>query len=188
MNQPTNSSIGTAFSKLLTLVTALGSQLPGISFFVGITPPDFRGIALLTSGGTIAIFIWVFNKPRNQSRDVKRGVKFIATAILLAAIYGVLFQFLTVGTPAARVGHQRFQIGFGMCSFSLRDTARKVASEQHLGTPEELMLAFGGYEKGTSQIWKTWSIIAAAAILWVVFMATYVFWTSGLAYLARSLK
>lgn len=188
MKQRDEGNIGSSFSKLVTLATALGSQLPGISFFAGITPPDFRGIALLTSGGTIAIFIWVFNKRRNQRRDVKRGVKFIATAILCAAIYGVLFQFVTVGTPAARTGHQRFQIGFGMCSFSLKDSVRKVASEQHLVTPEDLMLAFGGYERGTSQIWKTWSIIAAATMLWVVFIASYMFWTSGLAYLARALK
>ena len=188
MNQPKTTNIQNAFSKLVTLAAALGSQLPGVSFFVGFTPPSFRVIALLTGGGTIAVFVRVFNQPRNLKRHVTSGVWSIAVAVVLAAIYAVLFQFLTVGTPPARGGHQRFQTGFGMYTFSLTDNARRVARQYHLETKEDLMLALGGYEKSTSQIWKPWSIVIAGIILWVAFIASYVLWTSGLAHIARSLK
>jgi hypothetical protein len=189
MTKPAVNSIQKSTRKLVILATALGSQLPGISFFLGLAPPDFRVIALLTSGGTIALFLWVFNKREALQQYVVKGVRFVAIAIILAALYGILFQYLTVGTPVSRGGDERFQIGLGMWSISLTDNARTVAQEQHLDTPEELMLAFGGYEQGgRSRIWKGWSIVAASLILSVVFVISFVFWTSGLAYLARSLK
>src|SRR5437763_714113 len=149
MNQRNTDNIQNGFSKLVTLGIALGSQLPGISFFVGLTPPNFQVITLLISGGTIAVFVRVFNQPRNKQRHVKCGVWSIVIAVLIAAIYVGLFQFLTVGTPAGRVGQQRFQIGLGMYSFSLTDNAQRVAQQYHLETKEDLMLALGGYEKGT---------------------------------------
>jgi hypothetical protein len=188
MNHPNAGNIQNAFGKLVTLTAALGSQLPGISFFIGLTPPNFRVITLLISGGTIAVFVRVFNQPRDKQRHVKCGVWSIVIAVFVAAIYVGLFQFLTVGTPAGRGGDQRFQIGFGMYSFSLTDNAQRVAQQNHLETKEDLMLALGGYEQGTFQIWKPWSIVIAAIILWVVFVASYVFWASGLAHIARSLK
>jgi hypothetical protein len=54
MNPPAGASMQARVRKLGTLAAALGSQLPGISFFLGLAPPDFRAITLLTSGGTAA--------------------------------------------------------------------------------------------------------------------------------------
>jgi hypothetical protein len=168
MTEPAANSIEQSVQKLITLAALVGTQLPGISFYFKLAPPDFRVIGLLTSGGTIALFVWVFNQKRDQRRRVPKGLWFVMIAIILAAVYGVLFQFLTVGTPASRGGNERFQIGFGMCSASLTDSARTLAQQQHLDTPEDLMLAFGGYDEGArSRIWKGWSIFVSGVILWV---------------------
>ncbi len=141
MNAPAAGPIGASVRRLSTRIgAALGSQLPGMSFFLGLVPPDFRALPLLTGGGTIALFIYVFNKRQAQHKDVARGVRLVGAAIVLAIVYGVLFQFVTVGTPASRGGRDRFQIGFGLSSGSLTDNARQVVQQRHIDTPMELML------------------------------------------------
>jgi hypothetical protein len=181
--------IKSSSGRLSTLAAALGSQLPGISFFIGLAPPGFRAITLLTSGGTLALFLLVFRKRETVSDCVPRGARSVAIAIALAVIYGFVFPQVTVGAPAARHERVRYQIGFGISPFSLTADAGRIASEQHLQTKEDLMLAFGAYEDGsTSRIWKIWSIAATGSLLCILFVGTYVYWTSGLAWLACALK
>jgi hypothetical protein len=120
---------------------------------------------------------------------VDTGVRSTCTAIVLAIVYGMLFPYLTAGPPAPRNENVRYQTGFGLSPFSLTAEAQQVAADQHLRTKEELMLALGAYGEGqTSLVWKRWTIFAAGALLIGIFVATYVCWTSGLAWLACALK
>jgi hypothetical protein len=174
--------------RLVTVTTALGSQLPGITFFFGLTPPGFRAITLLTSGGTLALFLLVFSRCEKDVKCVRNGVRSISIAVVLAIVYGLFFPYVTVGPPPERDEPVRHQAGFGLSAFSLTDEALRVATERKLKTKEDLMLALGGYGGGPSLIWKGWSIVAAGTLLSAFFVATYVYWTSGLAWLACALK
>jgi hypothetical protein len=181
--------IQSSSTRMVTLTTALGSQLPGLSFFLGLAPPGFRAVTLLTGGGTLAIFLLKFSKREPYADCIQKGVRSLTIAILTAIAYGFFFAYVTAGPPAPRSEHVRYQVGFGLAPFSLTPAALRVANEQHLSTKEELMLAFGAYdEDATSRIWKSWSIFVAGAILIGMFVLTYYYWTSGLAWLACIFK
>lgn len=171
--------------RMSILATALGSQLPGISFFLGLAPPGFPAIVLLTGGGTLAIFLLRISKQAPDPVCIQKGARSIAAALILATVYGFLFSLVTVGPPASRSEHVRYQVGFGLTPFSLTVPALRLANEHPAYTKEDLMLAFGAYDDtATSRIWKSWSIYAAGALLIVTFVFTYYYWTSGLGWLA----
>src|SRR5688572_13049607 len=172
---------------LSTLTMAVGSQLPGVAFFLDLAPPLFIPTALLTTGGGLAVFLAVFLKRGSPRVKALRGMRFIGAAVAAAFVYGLLLQALTVSVPQEMGGGDRRQIGFGLSSFSLTARAQEVQRANDLQTPQELMLAFGGYEEGGTQlIWKPWSIVAAALLLSAVFVAAYLSWAYGLAHLAAS--
>jgi hypothetical protein len=182
------SRLSTGMRSVSTLSMAAGSQLPGAAFFLDLSPPLFIPTALLTTGGGLAVVLTVFLKRGAPRVRVQRGVRFISAAVAAAFVYGLLLQALTVSVPQEMGGGDRRQIGFGMSSFSLTARAQDVQRANDLQTPQELMLAFGGYEEGgTRLIWKPWSIVAAALLLSTVFVTAYLSWTYGLALLAASL-
>lgn len=175
--------------RLGVLTTTLGSQLPGISFFLGLAPPGFPAIALLTGGGTLAIFLLRFSKQQPDADCILKGARSVAVAIILALAYGFLFSYVTVGPPASRTEHVRYGVGFGLSPFSLTEPALGILKNHPEYTKEDLMLAFGAYTDGaTSRIWKTWSIFVAGGVLSALFVLTYYSWTSGLAWLACTFK
>jgi hypothetical protein len=185
----TPDAVSRSVRRLGVLTTALGSQLPGVSFFLGWAPPGFSAVTLLCGGGAVAIFLLRFSKPNAGPDGVRRGARAVAVAIILAMVYCFLFSYVTVGSPAPRTERARYQVGFGLATFSLTDVASAFAKEHPDYTKEDLMLAFGAYTDGaTSRIWKTWSIFTAGGALTVLFALTYYSWTSGLAWLAHSLK
>jgi hypothetical protein len=143
---------------------------------------------LLTGGGTLAIFLLRFSKRQASPDCIRRGTRSVAAAIILAIAYGFFFSYVTVGPPAPRTEHVRYQVGFGLSRFSLTEPAVGITRDHPDYTKEDLMLAFGAYAGATSRIWKTWSIFAAGGLLSVLFVLTYYSWTSGLAWLACVFK
>ena len=189
MTQPLFEEAKSSSERLGNLTTALGSQLPGIAFFVGLAPPGFRAITLLASGGTLALFLLVFSKRDSEVNCVRNGVRSVFVAIAIAIAYGFLFSWVTAGPPASRDERVRYQIGFGLSSFSLTAAAQHALSDPHLQTKEDLMLAFGAYDSDRiTLVWKSWSVFAAGSLLCILFVAAYVCWTSGLAWLACALR
>src|SRR5689334_7657216 len=91
--------------RLTTLTTVLGSQLPRITFFFSLAPPGFQAVTLLTSGGTLALFLLVFSKRHEDLNCVRKGARSVAVAITLAIVYGFLFPYVTVGPPSSRDEH-----------------------------------------------------------------------------------
>jgi hypothetical protein len=167
---------------------ALGSQVPGLAFFVDLAPPAFIPTVLLTTGGGLALFIGVFLKSHAPRVRAHRATRFIGLAVAAAFMYGWLHQSLTVSVPEEMGGGARRQIGLGMLTLSLTDRAREVQRTNDLQTPEELMLAFGGYEEGATRlIWKPWSIAVGTLLLSAAFTTAYLSWTYGMALLAASL-
>jgi hypothetical protein len=186
MNARLAEEVNSGGARLGHLSSSLLSQLPGLSFFLGVAPPAFPAITLLLFGGTLTIFFLKFTKRPSAVDCARKASRCIAGAIALAAIYGFLFHYTTVEPPAIRNESARIQVGFGLSTFSLQGKALKIAEQHHLATKQELMLAFGAYgdDANTSLIWKPWSVLLAGSLLIVLFCATYWLWVSGLGWLA----
>jgi hypothetical protein len=181
------SRISRGMGSLSTLSMAVGSHSRG-RVLPRSGPPLFVPTALLTTGGGLAVFLIVFLKRGTPRASARRAARLIGAGVASAFMYGLLLQALTVSVPQEMGGGDRRQIGFGMSSFSLTARAQDIQRANDLQTPQELMLAFGGYEEGgTGLIWKPWSIVAAALLLSALFVTAYLSWTYGLALLAASL-
>lgn len=180
-----------SLKSLSVLAAGISTLLPGLTYFSQYAPPMFTASALLSSGLGLAVFIRVFATDRKASTWVQRGSRSVVAAVFLASIYGLLFSLLTVSSPVdiPPPQRERYQIGFWTLDFSLTDEAKIKKKEYSLATPEELMLAFGGYEPGgTSQIWHTWTILSAGILLIALFILTFMLWAYGMALLAQSLS
>jgi hypothetical protein len=161
------------------------SQLPGLAFFMDLAPPLFPAITLLASGAGLSAFALGYRRTRDHVRLAARAV---VLAVLCAALYAVLLSQWSVAPPPERDRGERFQIGFGLMAFSLTSEARVKTAQMSLRTPEELMLAFGGYEQqGTALIWRTWTIVAAGTLLIATYVLSFLTWCYGLGLLARGL-
>lgn len=175
--------IGTALGVLVAGAGAVASQLPGLSFFTSNAPPSFGLLALVTSGLTLAIFVWVLTTTP-PSRDRSRmGLVAIVAAILLGVAYAGLLNWVTVPAPAETGVDQRYQIGFGLSDFSLTDRGKASLKTAPGGlTPQDLMLNNGAFRFGGPElIWRPWTITLAELLLTGVFLVTYFLWAFGLA-------
>jgi len=172
------------------LAGAISSGLPGATYFLHYAPPLFAITALLSGGVGLAVFVRVFVIRPDLTTSAKKGFRFVMLAVVAGSVYGVLLPLLTVTSPSdSALGKERFQIGFRTLDFSLTDEAKKKRDQFDLRTPEDLMLAFGGYEPGGAYlIWRTWTIVLAGFLLIGLFITTFVFWAHGLALLAWSLS
>ncbi|MGA3134088.1 MAG: hypothetical protein ABSD59_25300 [Terracidiphilus sp.] len=176
--------------KITTISAAIGTQLPGIAFFLGTIPPELKAWTLLASGGAMAIFLRISLIDVPDEKLIGKGSRRIAAAILLAVLYGALFQFVTVGDPQHPDSKRRFQCGFGLLPFSLTPKALDLLHNGNLGinNKEDLMLAVGGFPGGQGSAaiaWKLWTILLSSGMLIALFVTIYIFWASGLAYFAR---
>lgn len=181
--------IGTALGVLAAGAGAIASQLPGLSFFTSNAPPSFGVLGLMTSGLTLAVFVWVLSSTP-PSRDRSRtGLIATGAAVLLGLGYVGLLNWVTVPAPAETGIDQRFQIGFGLLNFSLTDDARSLMhSSGGPATPEDLMLVKGAFRPGgPQQLWNAWTITLAWTMLSGVFLAVYFLWAFGLACVATRL-
>lgn len=180
-------SLPTALQALSTGATAVGTQLPGVGFFISLAPPLFPASVLLLGSGGLAIFVTVFVKRRSAPRNAK-PLKYIALALIAAAIYGILFQFVTVPAPAETRLNGRYQVGFGVLDSGLTPDGREMKRHLDRKTAEELMLALGGYEPGAVYtIWAPWAVVTAGSTLIILFGACYLLWAYGLALVALQL-
>lgn len=178
--------IGTALGVLAAGVGAIASQLPGLSFFTNNAPPEFGLLSLMTSGLTLAIFVWVLTTTPEESDRSRSGLIAIGSAIVLGIAYVGLLNWLTVWSPAETGVAQRFPIGFGLSDFSLTDNARQLLKDSATETTtQDLMLKIGGFRPGGPQLlWKPWTITSAWLLLSAVFLITYSLWSFGLACVA----
>ena len=176
-------------SKALSLtVGAVVSQLPGITYFYALIPPYFGAFHLLATGGTLAIFLYAYLRASGTRTLVRGGITWVGLSIVLAIIFTPLLSAWTVPPPDGWPQNGKFQIGFGMSKFSLTDPAIQKAKEFKIDNPSDLMLAFGAFDDAKlSRVWKQWTIVVAGMTLVVVFVASYVCWVLGIAYLAKSL-
>jgi hypothetical protein len=178
--------IGTALGLTAAGAGAVGSQLPGLSFFTSNAPPSFGLLGLMTSGLTLAIFVWVLaSTPASRDRS-RTGLVAIGASVLLGLAYAGLLNWVTVPAPAETGVDQRLQIGFGLSDFSLTDSAKALLKVAHGEmTPEDLMLQIGAFKPGGPQLlWKPWTITLAWTLLSGVFLAAYFLWSFGLACVA----
>jgi hypothetical protein len=178
-----------ALKNLSVLAGALGSLLPGLTYFLHAAPPLFALSALLSGGLALAIFVRVFVTGPDRVAAAKKGFHYVLVAVFMGTAYGMLLPLLTVTPPThSTFARERFQIGFRTFDFSLTPEARNKKQQFDLKTPEDLMLAFGGYEPGaTTLIWRPWTIQTAGLILIVIFLTTFLLWAYGLALLAWGL-
>lgn len=188
-NSP-GSNIQRGVKTVATLGGALSGGLPGAAYFTHNAPPLFALTGVVSGGVGVGIFVYVFLARPDLRGAAKGAVRVLISAVLLGAVYGVLLTLLSVTTPTdSGSDGARFQIGFRTADLSLTPDARTKRDQLDLRTPEDLMLAYGGYEPGTSyRIWKTWTIVAAGMLLIVLFVVTFVLWAYGLALLAWSLS
>ncbi len=162
---------------------AVASQLPGLSFFTSNAPPSFGLLSLMTSGITLAIFVRVLTTTSASHDRSRTGLVAISGAIVLALTYAGLLGWVTVSAPQETGVAQRFQIGFGLSSFSLTEEAKVLLQATPGGaTPEDLMLMKGAFRPGGPQLlWKSWTITLAWSLLTAVFLLAYGLWSFGLA-------
>jgi hypothetical protein len=184
------SSIQRSVKTIATLGGALSGGLPGAAYFTHNAPPLFALTALVSGGVGVAVFVYVFLIRPDARRAARNAVRILIAAVFLGAAYGLLLTLLSVAPPTdAQTDGVRFQIGFRMADFSLTADGRAKRDQLDLRTPEDLMLAYGGYEQGTTyRIWQTWTIIASGILLIVLFVVTFILWAYGLALLAWSLS
>jgi hypothetical protein len=174
---------------LAVVAGVVGSLLPGTTYFLNAAPPMFSVAALLSTGVAVAVFVRVFVMRPRVMVAAKRGAQFVVCAAMIGALYGLLLPLLTVTSPPFAVNVERYQIGFRTLEFSLTPEAASKRRQLGLRTPEELMLAFGGYEpSGTFLIWRAWTIVLAGSLLIVLYVVSFLLWAHGLALLAWSLK
>jgi hypothetical protein len=117
VSEPLFEEVKSSSKRLVDVTTALGSQLPGSAFFIGLAPPGFRAITLLASGGTLALFLLVISRRESDVYCVRKGVRSVFAAIAIATLYGFLFSWVTAARPASRDEGVRYQVGFGLSSF-----------------------------------------------------------------------
>lgn len=189
MNGAREHRIRGAAAVLGTCATALGSQLPGLSFFTSFAPPDFGPLKLITGGLTLAIFVWVFLSRPPGAAGARTGILAVIAAVFFAIVYSALLNWTTVSAPPETGSAQRFQVGFGLAPFSLTPEGHKLIQSNPDGvTPEDLMLAKALFRPhGPELIWKPWTITAAWLLLSCVFLLSYLAWSFGLACVALNL-
>jgi hypothetical protein len=162
--------------------------MPGASFFTNFKPPLFSALPLLASGVAAAVLANAYFGLLADTPLV-RARRFIIAALVCAGLYGLIFDFTTVGVPEERgESVTKYQIGFGMSDFSLTAEAKSKRDMLDLRTSQDLMLAMGGFSEGGRQkIWKEWSIAMAGALLMLLFLAAFLLWAHGIGLLARAL-
>lgn len=180
------SSLERKLTRLSLFAGSIGTIVPGVSFFVEEAPPLFNATGLLTSGVAVAVLIWGFNQRLERSRIPRRAVVSVVGALVLIVSYRVCLAYLTVLPP--RQGN-REQIGFFMSNWSLTKSASEFIrrTEGDIRTPQELMLAYGGF--GDRQIvwtiWEPWTIVSAGSILILLFVLSFLLWSYAFAILAQ---
>lgn len=177
----------------LKLILWLSSTLPGITYFLDLAPPLFPIVGIILSVFGFAIILLGFY-PRHLRKNyiLSANTSFLISLICMA-IYGVGFHYWTVGPPVDRDAPRR-QIAFYMWPLTDKaiDKIKEVAADKktnELCTPEELMDYYGvrGGVGREGELWESWAIIAAGLILFVLYLAMFVFFMFGVGRLLRVL-
>jgi drug/metabolite transporter (DMT)-like permease len=174
-------------SKLKWFGASLGSIIPAISFFTSTAPPSFPQVGLVTSAvGAAIIYAVSRSGSPNRSHDfamVRKAMRLLALAILLMVAYVALFSICTVSDPQK---HKRFQVGFGTARWTLNDPAGIDCMNRYSNDKQSCMLSEGAFaEGGPEKIWQPWSIVAAAALLIVLYFCAFAAWTWAFSLLAK---
>ena len=166
---------------------SLGSIIPAIGFFTSTAPPSFPQIGLVTSAVGAAIIYAVKRsrspRPSHEFAMVRNAMRLLALAILLMVAYAALFNISTVSDPQK---HRRFQVGFGTARWTLNEPAGIDCMNRYSNDERSCMLSEGAFaEGGAEKIWKPWSIVAAAALLIVLYFCAFATWTWAFSLLAK---
>lgn len=172
------------------LLGGAGTILPGATYFLDHAPPLFRGSALLTSFGVLAILICAYN--RRQTTDIRawRGLVLILASIVLFGVYEIGLHYFSV-VPPQRVEQVRYPIGFHMARWSLTEEAIERLNDEGspfhpINTPHKLMMATRGYKDGPWVVWRPNTIIMAGGLVIAVYAASFCLWGWGWAIVART--
>jgi disulfide bond formation protein DsbB len=188
-HSPQAISVFDALKSVLWLAAIFTQAFP---YFLNWTPPAFARMGVFVS--VIGISFLLLGRQRRKN-PLRRAIMYLVPSLLVAGVYHTALQYWTVQPPRNRAG-ERQQIGFYMAEFSLTNEAidkieqlRNSKPPIDVRTPNELMNIFGvwGGEGRTDEIWKVWSIVAAASVLVLLYIVTVAAWAFGLGCLLQLL-
>lgn len=185
-----HSKISKSLKCLSLLGGGVGSFLPGIAYWRESAPPLLGAWSFLVTGVALALLVYGYSKRLVPQHIPRSALRYILAAMVLAIAYGVCLRYTTV-QHSKRKG-PRYQIGFHTFDWSVKDPEEKGRLSKSMGkelTAEELMNAYGAFNPGgPEKVWKFWTIIVAGTLLLLLFVSGFIFWTYGLALLARYLS
>lgn len=152
-------------------------------------------VAIVVIG--LAIFALVYRRAANSPNPQTWAVTWLVLFLIFIVAYTAFFDWTTESPPAEHNSNAaRVQIGFGMIYRCLTEEARNAVQKAERGeiplkldTPSELMQFFRvwGGKHAPSYVWQRWTIITAGFILILLFLLSFVAWSSGMGYLLRAL-
>jgi hypothetical protein len=166
------------------ITSAIGTIIPGFSFFLNFAPPLFNEISLITSA--IAVLTFVLVSRSNKIITQRRIIIEITVSFIILMGYLILFKYTTVQDEEAG----RHQIGFYTSPFSLTTSAQTMVSNGFCSgeTPSVLLSCVEGeLEDRISLIWGFW-VIVAGLLLIAMFVASSLLWVRSFCYLAKFQK
>ena len=149
-----------------------GVATPAWIYFKNYAPPLFPGITVLVAALPLAIWFLVW---RGSIRRRAAAVQLIVAGLLLF-IYALLLQFTTL--TAAGNPKQRVQIGFGTVSWTLTQYGNNWMRAHPSSTAFDLANSDAAFvQHRVPKLWQTWSVYCAGALLILLYVLAFVFWS-----------
>ena len=95
----------------------------------------------------------------------------------------MLRDYTTIRVPATE--DERLQVGFGTNDWTLTEAGRQWKQKQPSITSSQMMQNEGFAQDRVPILWTPWSIYAAAAAMFVLYLITFLLWTAGFALMAK---
>ncbi len=177
-----------ALALLLLLLATVAACLPLYALFAHRAPPLWSTSAWIAfAWAGLALVEGVLRLDRAPP-PARRAAAVTLLGVAIMALYHIGLDRWTV-VPPSPWPPERIQAGFDTRDWSLTPEARSFleGEDANMRTPEELMLAFGAFDKGeTYLVWASWTIFAAGLLLIVFHVLGVRLLVAGLLGLARA--
>lgn len=171
-----------SLKSLSGLVAIAGVAVPAITFFTGLDAPLLPASGLIAAAVATAALIFAGTGCIAMPELRRIGRRRLVIGILLVVIYVVMYDWTTVSNPQTS---SRFQVGFGLATSSLTDSAQVVVA-RHNPTKRQLMGRMGGFQPGgVYRIWHRASVYIAGVSLIFLSLTATAQWCGAWGYIAR---
>lgn len=174
--------------RLKSMVGAAGvltTIVPGLTYFQGLTPPDFGSLWVLTSAMALFFLYLGFKLRTPKGRVLPRATIFIIASLTCVALYVPAFRGTTVSNCIVRTSEdgaksdecERLQVGPGLLTAGLTPKAISILSgNDEIRTPYKLLGQLGISSDNVPVLWNQSGVILCSIALILLYNASVILW------------